>query len=133
MDIIVLENPAAESHIGDHTFFFGPCMDWKTEIPYLQNGATAPLYITTSASWIYDAAQRYKESENEDPTMRLKAMDAADTLRKNHHAINFCDNDDIDIHDSLGFNLYVLTDYEPQDKDGFSVKDLAASVEALKV
>lgn len=115
MDITVLEDPGAEAEVGDDCFVFAPHLEWSSEVPYLQQGVDAPLYITSSAEWIYDEAERLKgiwDPQNEPKHVKEcdDAMAAATALRANHHESRF--DEDTQMVDSLGFSYYILKDRE---------------------
>lgn len=130
IDVTVLEDPAAEAEVGDHTFFFAPHLEWNSEIPYLQEGVRAPLYVNASAVWIYEEAERSKEW-GRDNKEGEQAMMAASALRTNHHEVKF--SEDIIMEDSLAFTLYIIKEAEELEDDSADVKDLAASIEDLTI
>lgn len=130
MDITVLEDPGAEAEVGDDCFVFAPHLEWSSEVPYLQQGVDAPLYITSSAEWIYDEAERLKgtwDQQNEPEHVKEcdDAMAAATALRANHHESRF--DEDTQMVDSLGFSYYILKDREELDDE------LVSKIEALNV
>lgn len=134
MNITVLETPAAEAEVGEETFFFAPCLEWRSEIPYLQRGVQAPLYITSSAEWIYDEAERFKKQASADTPSNLvdecdAAMEAAKEFRASHYETRF--HEDVQAADSLNFSYYTFKpaqELEEQDEE-----DLAAKLDSLKV
>lgn len=132
MGITVLEDPAAEAEVGAQSFAFIPHLEWISEIPYLQEGIRAPLYITSSAEWIYDEAERMKnryghENEAFDLKHSDDAMAASTELRATHHELRF--DEDLPTIDSLNFSYYILKDKEERDEDD----ELADKLSSLNV
>ncbi|KAL1305654.1 hypothetical protein AAFC00_007248 [Neodothiora populina] len=131
LNVKVLEDPAAEAELDATSLFFAPHLEWVSEIPYVKAGLDSPLYITASAKWIYERAERAKETgqDHESPE-QLKvyedAMTAASALRASHYEVEFDDNTRME--DSLDLTFYILKEREEEDID-----DLAASVEELTV
>jgi len=130
MDITVLDDPDAEAQVGHQTFVFSPCLEWEAEIPYLQAGKCSPLYVTSKAQWIYDAAEtskKTKESEGDVEGVQRcgAAIGAVTELLANHHGLRF---DDVPhVVDYLPFSYHVLKDKEDV------VEDLASEVASLQV
>ena len=129
MDITVLDDPGAEAQVGDRTVVFSPCLEWEAEVPYLKAGRRSPLYITSKAQWIYDAAEnvkKMKESEGDVEGIQCcdAAMGAVAELLANHHELRL---DDVPhIVDYLPFSYHVF-----KDKEG--VEDLASGIDSLRV
>lgn len=59
LGLTVLADPEAREHVGNSCFLYVPHLEWSTEVPYLEAAKDAPLYITSSMSWIIDEAENY--------------------------------------------------------------------------
>lgn len=130
MDITVLVNPDAEAEVGGQTFVFSPCLEWESELPYLQAGKDAPLYITSKAQWIYDAAENEKcmkgpARSDENAQKCDAAMKAVTELLASHHEARF--DDVAQIVDYLPFSYYILKEEEERDEE------LSSKIESLSI
>lgn len=127
MNITVLETPAGEAEIGPESFVLVAHLEWMTEVPYMQRGRDAPLYITPNAEWTYDSAERMKKRGT---TILLEACDAAmaasTELRATHHELRF--GQTVQSAESLTFSFYIIKNTEERDND-----DLVSKAQSLQI